>query len=95
MQRWVLSLLAVLFSTNLAVAQQQPQTSVTPQRGAIPQIVVFDNDSLLGNYIHIFGTSLPTLSHWPKLLRGSVELTELGMLRRGAGRRLGRCRGTT
>src|SRR5262245_57360642 len=26
-------------------------------------------------------TSLPILSHWPKLLHGSVELTELSMLR--------------
>ena len=91
----MLGLLAVLFSTTLAVAQQQPQTPVIPQRGDIPQIVVFDNDSVLGDHIHILGASLPTLSHWPKLLRGSVELTELSMLRGGAGRQLGRYRGTT
>jgi hypothetical protein len=51
MQRWILSLLAVLFSATLAVAQQQPPTPVTPQRGDIPQIVAFDNEGLLGDHI--------------------------------------------
>jgi len=37
MTRWMLGLLAVLFSATLAVAQQPPTTSVTPQHGDIPQ----------------------------------------------------------
>ena len=54
MKRWMLGLLAVLFSTTLAAAQQQPPTPVTPQPGEIPQIVAFDNDGLLrvaGNFV--------------------------------------------
>jgi hypothetical protein len=30
---------------------------VTLQQGDIPQIVAFDNDGLLGDHIHIFGTT--------------------------------------
>jgi hypothetical protein len=63
MKRWMLGLLAVLFSATLAVVQQQPQTPVTPQRGDIPQTVAFDNDSLLGDHIHIFGNT-PDLGKW-------------------------------
>ena len=36
MKRWMLGLLAVLFSTTLAAAQQQPPTPVMPQPGEIP-----------------------------------------------------------
>jgi beta/gamma crystallin len=57
MKRWMLGLLTVLFSATLAVAQQQPQTPVTPQRGDLPQIVAFDNEGLLGDHIHIFGNT--------------------------------------
>ena len=63
MQRWMLGLLAVLFSATLATAQQQPTTRVTPQRGEIPQIVAFDNEGLLGDHIHIFGNT-PDLGKW-------------------------------
>ena len=55
MKRWMLGLLAVLFSATVAAAQQQPPTPVTPPPGEIPQIVAFDNDGLLGDHIHIFG----------------------------------------
>jgi hypothetical protein len=57
MKRWMLGLLTVLFSATIAVAQQQPTTPVTLQQGDIPQIVAFDNDGLLGDHIHIFGTT--------------------------------------
>src|SRR4029453_11762936 len=63
MKQWMLGLLAVLFSTTLAVAQQQPTTPMTPQRGEIPQIVAFDNEGLLGDHIHIFGNT-PDLGKW-------------------------------
>ena len=51
MKRWMLGLLVVLFNATLAVAQQQPPTAVTPQRGDMPQIVAFDNDGLLGDHM--------------------------------------------
>jgi Beta/Gamma crystallin len=73
MQRWILSLLAVLFSATLAVAQQQPPTPVTPQRGDIPQIVAFDNDGLLGDHIHIFGNT-PDLGKWGNSISSMVIL---------------------
>ena len=69
----MLGLLAVLFSTTLAVAQQQPQTPVIPQRSDIPQIVVFDNDSLLGDHIHIFGNT-PDLGKWGNSISSMVIL---------------------
>jgi hypothetical protein len=69
----MLGLLAVLFSTTLAVAQQQPQTPVIPQRGDIPQIVVFDNNSLLGDHIHIFGNT-PDLGKWGNSISSMVIL---------------------
>lgn len=63
MSRWILSLIAVLFSATLATAQQQPHTPVTPQRGDLPQIVAFDNEGLLGDHIHVFG-NVVDLGKW-------------------------------
>ena len=63
MKRWMLGLLAVLFSATLATAQQQPPTPAPPPRGEMPQIVAFDNDGLLGDHIHIFGNT-PDLGKW-------------------------------
>jgi hypothetical protein len=71
MKRWMLGLLAVLFSTTLAAAQQQPPTPVTPQPGEIPQIVAFDNDGLLGDHIHIFGDT-PDLGKWGNSISSMV-----------------------
>jgi hypothetical protein len=73
MKRWMLGLLAVLCSATLAVAQQQPPTPVTPQPGEIPQIVAFDNDSLLGDHIHIFGDT-PDLGKWGNSISSMVIL---------------------
>jgi hypothetical protein len=73
MQRWILGLLAVPFSATLATAQQQPPTPVTPQPGEIPQIVAFDNDSLLGDHIHIFGDT-PDLGKWGNSISSMVIL---------------------
>ena len=36
MKRWMLGLLAVLFSATLATAQQQPTTPMTPATGRYP-----------------------------------------------------------
>ena len=74
MKRWVLCLIAVLFSATLAAAQQQPQTPVMPQRGDIPQIVAFDNDGLLGDHIHIFG-NVPDLGKWNNSISSMVILS--------------------
>jgi hypothetical protein len=63
MKRWMLGLFAVLVSATLAAAQQPPQTPVTSQPGAIPQMVAFDNDGLLGDHIDIFG-NVPHLGKW-------------------------------
>jgi hypothetical protein len=71
MKRWMLGLLAVLFSTTLAAAQQQPPTPVMPQPGEIPQIVAFDNDGLLGDHIHIFGDT-PDLGKWGNSISSMV-----------------------
>ena len=71
MKRLMLGLLAVLFSTTLAAAQQQPPTPVTPQPGEIPQIVAFDNDGLLGDHIHIFGDT-PDLGKWGNSISSMV-----------------------
>jgi hypothetical protein len=73
MKRWMLGLVAVLFSVTLAVAQQQPQTTVTPQPGDIPQIVAFDNDGLLGDHIHLFG-NVPDLGKWGNSISSMVIL---------------------
>ena len=72
MTRWMLSVLAVLFSATLVVAQQQPPTPVTPQPGEIPQRVAFDHDRFLGDHIHIFGTT-PDLGTWGKSI-SSMEM---------------------
>ena len=74
MKRWMLCLIAVLFSATLAAAQQQPQTPVMPQRGDIPQIVAFDNEGLLGDHIHIFGT-VPDLGKWNNSISSMVILS--------------------
>jgi hypothetical protein len=71
MKRWMLGLLVVLFNATLAVAQQQPPTPVTPQRGDMPQIVAFDNDGLLGDHIHIFGNT-PDLGKWGNSISSMV-----------------------
>ena len=71
MKRWMLGLLVVLFNATLAVAQQQPPTPVTPQRGDMPQIVAFDNDGLLGDHIHIFGDT-PDLGKWGNSISSMV-----------------------
>jgi hypothetical protein len=71
MKRWMLGLLAVLFSTTLVAAQQQPPTPVMPQPGEIPQIVAFDNDGLLGDHIHIFGDT-PDLGKWGNSISSMV-----------------------
>jgi hypothetical protein len=73
MKRWMLGLLALLFSATLAVAQQQPPTPVTPHAGDIPQIVAFDNDGLLGDHIHIFGDT-PDLGKWGNSISPMVIL---------------------
>jgi hypothetical protein len=58
MQRWMPSLVAVLFSTTLAAAQQQSST----QPGDMPLIVTFDSGDLLGNHIHNSISSLHLVS---------------------------------
>jgi hypothetical protein len=73
MKRGMLGLLVVLVSATLAAAQQQPPTPVTPQPGEIPQIVAFDNDSLLGDHIHIFGDT-PDLGKWGNSISSMVIL---------------------
>jgi len=73
MKRWMLGVLAVLFSATLAAAQQQPPTPVTPQAGDLPQIVAFDNDSLLRDHIHIFGDT-PDLGKWGNSISSMVIL---------------------
>ena len=74
MKRWMLGLLAVLFSATLAAAQQQPPIPVTPQPGDIPQIVAFDNEGLLGDHIHIFGNT-PDLGKWGNSISSMVILS--------------------
>ena len=73
MKRWMLGLLAVLFSATLATAQQQPPTPAPPPRGELPQIVAFDNDGLLGDHIHIFGNT-PDLGKWGNSISSMVIL---------------------
>lgn len=73
MTRWMLSLIAVLFGVTLATAQQQPTTPMTPPRGDLPQIVAFDNDGLLGDHIHIFGTT-EDLGKWGNSISSMVIL---------------------
>jgi hypothetical protein len=73
MKRWMLGLLAVLFSATLATAQQQPPTPAPPPRGEMPQIVAFDNDGLLGDHIHIFGNT-PDLGKWGNSISSMVIL---------------------
>jgi hypothetical protein len=73
MTRWVLFLTAVLFVATQAAAQQQPQPGMMPPPGAMPQIVAFDNDGLLGDHIHIFG-DVPDLGKWGNSTHGSLIL---------------------
>ena len=71
MTRWMLGLIAVLFSMTLAAAQQQPPARVTPPPGEIPQIVAYDNEGLLGDHIHIFGNT-PDLGKWNNSISSMV-----------------------
>ena len=71
MTRWMLGLLAVLFSMTLAMAQQQPPARVTTPPGEIPQIVAYDNEGLLGDHIHIFGNT-PDLGKWNNSISSMV-----------------------
>jgi hypothetical protein len=71
MKRWMLGLCVVLGSATLAAAQQPPPTPVPSQPGDIPQIVAFDNDSLLGDHIHIFG-NVPDLGKWGNSISSMV-----------------------
>ena len=73
MKRWMLGLLAVLFSATLAAAQQQPPRPY-PATGRYPQIVAFDNEGLLGDHIHIFGNT-PDLGKWGNSISSIVILS--------------------
>jgi Beta/Gamma crystallin len=64
MKRWMFGLLAVLCSATLAAAQQQPPTPATPHPGDFPQIVAFDNDSILGD--------TPSLDKWGNSISSMV-----------------------
>jgi len=74
MKRWMLLLMAVLFTVTQAAAQQTPaQQRVTPQPGEIPQIVAFDKEGLLGDHIHIFGNTAD-LGQWDNRMSSRVLL---------------------
>ena len=73
MQRWMLSLLVVLFSAMLVAAQQTPTQRVPPQPGEIPQSVVYDKEGLLGGHIHIFGNTAE-LGKWDHSISSMVIL---------------------
>jgi len=74
MKRWMLLLMAVLFTVTQAAAQQTPaQQRVTPQPGEIPQIVAFDKEGLLGDHIHIFGNTAD-LGKWDNSISSMVIL---------------------
>jgi hypothetical protein len=74
MKRWMLFLMAVLFTVTQAVAQQTPTPQrVTPQPGEIPQIVAFDKEGLLGDHIHIFGNTAD-LGKWDNSISSMVVL---------------------
>ena len=44
---------------------------MTPHPGDLPQIVAFDNDSLLGDHIHIFG-NVTDLGKWGNSISSMV-----------------------
>jgi hypothetical protein len=71
MKRWMLFLMAVLFLTTQAGAQQTPTPRVTPQPGEIPQIVAYDKAGLLGDHIHIFG-NVTELGKWDNSISSMV-----------------------
>ena len=71
MKKSMLFLMALLFGTTLAVAQQTPPQPVTPQAGELPQIVAYDNEGLLGDHIHIFGDT-PDLGKWGNSISSMV-----------------------
>ena len=75
MKRWMLFLIALLFSVTPAIAQQTPaQQRVTPPPGEIPQIVAFDKEGLLGDHIHIFGNTTD-LGKWDNSISSMVILS--------------------
>lgn len=57
-----------------ALAQQAPAPSVLPQPGELPQIVVYDNEGLLGDHIHIFGNTVD-LGKWDNSISSMVILS--------------------
>ena len=69
----MLFLRAVLFVATHATAQQ-PQPGMTPPPGAMPQIVAFDNEGLLGDHIHIFG-DVVDLGKWGNSISSMVILS--------------------
>ena len=73
MKTWLLICIAVLCLATQAAAQQQPQPSVMPPPGEMPQIVAFDNEGLLGDHIHIFG-NVVDLGKWGNSITSMVIL---------------------
>jgi hypothetical protein len=71
MKKWLLFLMAVLFVATQATAQQTPPQRVTPQPGEMAQIVAFDNEGLLGDHTHIFGTTTD-LGKWNNSISSMV-----------------------
>jgi hypothetical protein len=74
MTRWMLFLTVVLFVATQAAAQQQPQPGMRPSPDAMPQIVAFDNEGLLGDHIHIFG-DVVELGKWGNSISSMVILS--------------------
>jgi hypothetical protein len=55
------------------VAQQTPAQPVPAPPGELPQIVAYDNDGLLGDHIHLFGT-VTDLGKWGNSISSMVVL---------------------
>jgi hypothetical protein len=74
MKRLGLFLIACLFVATQAVAQQQPSPVASRPAGEIPQVLVFDNEGLLGDHYHVFGNT-PDLGKWGNSISSIVILS--------------------
>ena len=71
MKKSMLWLVALLCTATLAVAQQTPPQPIMPHAGALPQIVAYDKEGLLGDHIHIFG-NVTDLGKWGNSISSMV-----------------------
>lgn len=74
MNRFMPIIVALLFVAVSVFAPSASAGETTPPTGAIPQIVVFDNENFLGDHTHIFG-NMKDLGKWGNSISSMIILS--------------------